>query len=253
MINALRPGATPLDLLLRRFCVPRRLRPDDVARFGEATTDAQSHPAGAELSSADGHRPGLRLVASGFIAEVRTMSDGRRQITALRIPGDLLGDEWSPQPCDVIALTSAQTVDASALATARKDPSGRFDPWRQAWAAAQAEEEGRMADHIVRLGRLTAYERMGHLLLELHERLMRVGLAGDGVFHLPLTQEALADVLGLSIVHVNRTLQQLRKDGLVNYRPGQVALPDPQKLAAACLYAPRAGVRHPARAETCGS
>lgn len=242
MINALRPGSTPLELLLRRFCVPRRLRADDVARFGEAAAEGHAHAPGAELARSETGLPTLRLVASGFIAEVRTMSDGRRQITALRIPGDLFGAEWSPQPCDVIALTAAQTLDAAPLAAARSDPSPRFNAWRQAWAAGQAEEAERMTDQIVRLGRLTAYERMGHLLLELHDRLARVGLAGPGMFHLPLTQEVMADMLGLSIVHVNRTLQQLRKDGLVLYRPGQAALPDPVRLAEACAYAPREAI-----------
>lgn len=239
MINALRPGAPPLELLIRRFSVHRPLRPDDLARFGEPTAETQVHTAGAALSRDGAGVAGLRLVVSGFLAEVRPMSDGRRQITGLHVPGDLFGAEWSPQHCEVVALTQAQTIDASPLAEARHDPSSRFVAWREAWAEAQREEKSRMADHMVRLGRLTAYERMGHLLLELQERLRRVGLAGSGGFHLPLTQEMLADTLGLSIVHVNRTLQQLRRDGLVLYRPSHVSLPHPAQLAALSAYVPR--------------
>jgi CRP-like cAMP-binding protein len=70
-------------------------------------------------------------------------------------------------------------------------------------------------DHIVRLGRLTAYERVAHLVLDIRDRLALVGLAAPDSFPPPLTQETLADVLGLSSVHVNRMLQQLRRDGLV--------------------------------------
>jgi biotin operon repressor len=61
-------------------------------------------------------------------------------------------------------------------------------------------------------------------MLELHERLGRVGLAEDDRFAMPLTQEALADVLGFSVVHVNRTIQQLRRDDLLDVRNGMVLM-----------------------------
>ena len=82
-----------------------------------------------------------------------------------------------------------------------------------------------MGDQITRLGRRTAYERFGNLLLELYHRLHVVGLARDGRFALPLTQEMLADALGLSVVHVNRTVQQMRRDGLLELRAGTVVIP----------------------------
>ncbi|WP_309087814.1 helix-turn-helix domain-containing protein [Phenylobacterium sp.] len=253
MISALRPVIAPVELLLRRFSIDQQLRPDDVAHFGQPTAEAHSHPPASEISRPGVGVPGLRLVASGIVAEARTLRDGRRQITALRLPGDLFGAEWSPQHCDVIALTAATTMGASALHVALRDPSPRFDAWRLAWTMAQNEEEKRRADHMVRLGRLTAYERVGHLLLELRERLARVGLAGAGSFHLPLTQETFADMLGLSVVHVNRTLQQLRRDGLVNYRPGHVALPDPEQLASVCAYGSRSGAATSSARQHCAT
>jgi CRP-like cAMP-binding protein len=85
----------------------------------------------------------------------------------------------------------------------------------------------------VRLGRQTAYERMAHLLLELHARLTEIGEARGDSFNLPVKQEVLADALGLSLVHVNRTLQQMRRDRLVDMRGAQMTFLDRGALEAA--------------------
>lgn len=236
MINVLRPDAPPLELLRRRLGGARPLRSDDVARFGSLDPEPEIHLAGEQILVAGQEPSGVRLVAAGLLAETRALNDGRRQITALRLPGDLIGAGWSHGGCDTWALTAAQTVGATPLLGTLMDPVVRFDPLRSAWAAARREDEARMADHLVRLGRLSAHERMAHLLLELHERLLRVGLASAQGFPLPLTQEVLADVLGLSIVHVNRTLQQLRREGLLVYRSGQVTLPDRDRLTDIASY-----------------
>ena len=88
-------------------------------------------------------------------------------------------------------------------------------------------------EHITRLGRLTALERVGHLLLELLARLQLVNLAGEGDYHLPLTQETLSDALGLSKVHVNRTLRRLREQGFIEIHPERhwIVIRDPDGLA----------------------
>jgi CRP-like cAMP-binding protein len=84
---------------------------------------------------------------------------------------------------------------------------------------ARAREQAILTEHIVRLGRRNAYERLGHLLLELLHRLQLVDKAGSSGYFLPLTQEVLADTLGLSIVHVNRTLRKLRNDQMIELDP----------------------------------
>jgi CRP-like cAMP-binding protein len=86
-------------------------------------------------------------------------------------------------------------------------------------------------DHIMRLGQLTAVERMGHFLLEVELRLRRAGLSIGGRFELPITQEALADYLGLSPVHVNRVLQKLRRDNLVEREGHTHIIKDFKRLA----------------------
>ena len=79
-------------------------------------------------------------------------------------------------------------------------------------------------------------------MLELHGRLGRVGLAEDDRFAMPLTQEALADVLGFSVVHVNRTVQQLRRDRLLDVRNGVVVLTQREQLQELANWTPPAGL-----------
>lgn len=106
----------------------------------------------------------------------------------------------------------------------------------EALLVAAALDEALLLAHVVRLGRQTAYERTAHLLLELHDRTTTAGLEQNGRFPMPLTQEALADALGLSIVHVNRTLQQLRRDRLIEVRSGEARLLDRDALIEIADY-----------------
>jgi CRP-like cAMP-binding protein len=87
-----------------------------------------------------------------------------------------------------------------------------------------------LLDHIVRLGRQSAYERTAHLFLELRERLAVVGMIQGDTFVLPLTQDQMAEILGLSVVHVNRTLQQMRRDGLIEIKHAHINLLDLKAL-----------------------
>jgi CRP-like cAMP-binding protein len=100
-----------------------------------------------------------------------------------------------------------------------KNPFGRLlavDPTLAvALSWANAHEEAVLAERLASLGRRSAHERVAHLFCELWRRLHLLGLAEDDRFPLPITQEDLADTLGLSAVHINRTLRQLRSEGLI--------------------------------------
>jgi CRP-like cAMP-binding protein len=115
------------------------------------------------------------------------------------------------------------------------DAEGR-DALIQALDEAALRREQRLYDHLVRMGRLSAKERLIHLLLELWERLEKVGLVDGDTFKIPLTQEIFADALGLSVVHVNRTLKALRKEGLVYIKSGSATLADRTRLARMSCY-----------------
>jgi CRP-like cAMP-binding protein len=92
------------------------------------------------------------------------------------------------------------------------------------WAASR--DEAMVVEHLVDLGRRSASERMAHFLLELGARLRLVGLADKAGFACPLSQYLLADALGLSAVHVNRVLRELREEGLLTFQKGKVTFDD---------------------------
>ena len=167
------------------------------------------------------------IIEEGWACRYRLLNDGRRQILTLLVPGDEAGASAGPaQAADhsVATLTPCRVypVPAAALQAVQQ----RHPEIRRAFAWSVRRDLAIMQEHVVDLGRRTARERFAHLVLELLCRLRLVGLAdGDG-FALPLTQGVLADVLGLSIVHVNRTLRWLNDEGLVCYRPGRLRIPD---------------------------
>ena len=164
------------------------------------------------------------------------LPDGRRQIFSFLLPGDGFGLSRRPGPelSTVAALTALETVDAEPMLDAIH--AGKAPGLARALSGIEPLEQTQLFDHMVRLGRQTAYERVAHFLLELQRRLEVVGLGDNQRFPLPLTQEILADALGLSIVHVNRTLQQLRRERLIELRSGVAILLERELLASIADY-----------------
>ena len=166
------------------------------------------------------------LILNGWAARVRLLEDGRRQIMNFLLPGDLIGF------CDHDHALASSTVSAVTEVDTGVAPSPRLSPsLAQVYARSRAREEAYLLAQITRLGRLNAQERIADLLLELLERLELAGLAVHGNFTMPLTQEVIADALGLTSVHVNRTLQALRREGSVEWRGREVTIPNPAALA----------------------
>jgi CRP-like cAMP-binding protein len=200
------------------------------ARFGEFTA---LFGAGSIASFAPGDPLPNRtlIVVSGWAARQRWLPDGRRQILKLNLPGDVCGLFASVQSADPpVALTQTQALLGTFAATAMNESllrDGLAGPMR----AILEFEEWCVFNQLLRLGAMTAKERMAHLLLELYHRLASVRLAQDWSFEMPLTQEQLADVLGLSSVHINRTLQALRREGQIEWHGSRVRLTNADALA----------------------
>jgi CRP-like cAMP-binding protein len=235
MLNALRshPGGRtgPLEARLQSYAP---LKPSDLEVLRACGEDLKNAPSGSDiLSASDGEH--CRVIVSGWAASARSLRDGRRQVLQIFLPGDVLGISRFGSD-GVVALSNVATTDARPLASAlgARDPA-HLTLW-QAWERAQTARHQQLLDQVLRLGRLSAYERTAHLLLELMDRHRRAGLSDGQRMPWPLTQETLADVLGLSVVHVNRILQQLRREGLILLRAGQLATPDPARLAAAAVW-----------------
>lgn len=211
---------------LRRLARLAPLRPADAALVEAAVADGRTLRTRSELASEGQEIAEPRLVVSGWAARARLLADGRRQFLSFLLPGDLIGLSRQPRPL------AASTVVALTDVTVCAAPPTHASPLlAEAYAVSQAMDEAYLLDHITRLGRLNAQERISDLLLELHERLDLAGLVAHDGFELPLTQETLADALGLTSVHVNRMVQLMRRDGDLQWRGGRLTLPDPAALA----------------------
>ena len=171
------------------------------------------------------------ILSAGWVCSYKLQADGTRQIVDFQVPGDFLGlrsvllrtSDHSFEP--IVDIEAAEVLTSDLLDAFAQTP-------RLAtailWAASR--DEAMVVEHLVGIGRRDADARMAHFLLELGSRLALVGMGSKKGFECPLTQYHLADALGLSAVHVNRVLRQLRESGLVTFRDGHVAFHDYGRL-----------------------
>lgn len=188
----------------------------DVAALSKVSTHPHSVSAGQSLEKLDLVASRPIIVLSGWLARVRMGRDGKRQILDAYLPGDILrpNEEISPH----VSGTVAALIDAR-LCLAPASPS---DQLLKGLALCQQRDEVRLLRQIYRLGRMTASERVYDWMIETRDRLRAAGLAEGDQFMLPLKQDMVADILGLTPVHVNRTLKELRLSGRLTWRLGKV-------------------------------
>ncbi|RVQ67093.1 Crp/Fnr family transcriptional regulator [Croceicoccus ponticola] len=167
-------------------------------------------------------------VLEGVLIRYRLLDDGRRQIINFLFPGDLIGLQS--------ALNEPMTHGAEALTPARlcafprdkfRDFISRFTDLSYDLIWLAAKEEAALEEHLVALGQRNAKERIAYLALFLIERSEATGRThGDHRIELSVTQSQIADMLGLSLVHTNRSLQALRREGLVTWSLNTIEIPD---------------------------
>jgi CRP-like cAMP-binding protein len=235
------PATAPSDVLVRRLSRYAELSEEEIALLHALPLAPQDLGAGTELIVEGRLLDTPRLLVSGWACRFRMLPDGRRQIFDFILPGDMYGLCLRPQAVALttaITLTSAQIADATALWVAIKERPTEFPGLADACHSTASLEEAHLLNQLVRIGRQTAYERTAHLILEMHDRLDAVGLADGATIPMPLTQETIADALGLSVVHLNRTLQLLRRDHLIESRTGFVKLLKPLQLADVADFHP---------------
>lgn len=188
----------------------------------------------------EGDRPEyVFVILAGWAARYKALPDGGRQITAFLLPGDLCDAEITVlkrMDHSVVALTSVEV--AAVPRTAIIELTRDRPVLAQAFWWNTLVDEAVLRVWIVNLGRRDAYARIAHQICELHARMKHIGLAKEAEFDLPLTQEQLSDALGLTSVHVNRTLKRLRDEGLMTLRNGTLRLLDAEKLGKAAGFDP---------------
>lgn len=198
--------------------------------------DLQSAPVrvkrGKELvqEGQTGHK--AYVLQSGWACSFKLLPDGGRQIIGFPIPGDCIGLRsvllrTSDHSFSALTDASVSSVDASRMLQLFSD----FPRLAAAILWATSRDEAMIVEHLVNIGRRTAIERTAHFFLELSERLRLVGLATDKEFPCPLNQYVLADALGLTAIHVNRVLRQLREKRFLTLKRGTAVIHDAAALA----------------------
>lgn len=171
------------------------------------------------------------VVISGWAARYQILRNGARQITRLLLPGDAFYFDASPNGTaieEVVTLSTCRIVNI--LHSDMERTIERFPVIGEAMLRYGCMENAVQSSWIVNIGRRDALERMAHLLCETYYRLQLIDGVKDGHFHFPLTQDDLADVLGLTPVHINRKLQQLRQESLITLRSKQLIIQDLREL-----------------------
>jgi CRP-like cAMP-binding protein len=183
----------------------------------------------------------LCFVRNGHAIRYKLLRSGKRQILNVILPGDVIGFPVSFFDLSIYSVVAVSDLtynvcplDSYARLCYEQPQFGLALSWLAAYEAAI------YAEHIVDLGRRTPVERLAHFLLELHARLLAVGRAEETSFDLPFSQEVIADVLGLSVPHLNRVMQQLRAERLITSRARLVELTDMESLQRLAHYQPLA-------------
>jgi CRP-like cAMP-binding protein len=199
----------------------------------------QTLPAGSELTRPhDGHAPSWILL-SGWCARVRSIGASQRRIVHFMLPGDMIGvgpARWAGDRLPVMALTPVIAAEARPLNAVVRLGAIEHTGLVEACARAAWREQVYCLNAMARLGQQSACQRIAHLLLELHSRLESVGLASRNGFQAPVTQAVLAQALGLSLVHLSRTLRQMRRDGAIAFEPGRIEILKPDALIDAAQF-----------------
>ena len=174
------------------------------------------------------------LILEGFAYRYKYLPDGKRQILGYLITGDTCDVHFVIfNQCDhTVGLLSDAHV-AMIQAGELMDALVRYPNIERALLLATLVDGAVTREWLLNVGQRGALQRLAHFFCEISARLQAIGLANpDGSFSIPVTQVELADTVGLSTVHVNRTLQRLRNDGLIGFTHRRLTILDPARLVA---------------------
>ena len=234
-------------LLVRRanttrceFCPLRRLahfRPftgDELAFVNSFKTGELNVDAGATIMVERSVNLNLYTVLEGSGFRYKMLEDGRRQILNFLLPGDLVGLQGT------MAGEMQHSVEALSHMTLCAFDRSRFEllfksypglAYDMTWIASR--EERLLDENLLSVGRRTAEERIAFVLSTLHHRSSQLGLSRSGLAMAPMNQQHLADTLGLSLVHTNKTLARLNRNGLARWSDrGGFEILDNKRLAS---------------------
>ncbi|MBR0719581.1 Crp/Fnr family transcriptional regulator [Bradyrhizobium liaoningense] len=226
--------------VIRRFNALRPLSEEATATFEQAILEGLLRAGPGEDLAAEGDRvDGVRLVLSGWLFRHKTLEDGRRQIVNFVLPGEA---------CDAyvyLLSTMDHSITTATPVVYAEIKKARFEKLltsertlAEAFMCETLVNDAIQREWATNLGRRVALERVAHLFCEIYERLRPVGLVDGNSCSFPVTQMDLADATGLSVVHLNRTIQELRASGLISLRERTLTINDLDALKNVAFYSP---------------
>lgn len=231
------PPPEALRLFVNRLLLRSRLSEEEQAAILALPTRQEEVLAGDDLV-VPGEKTGHScLIAAGLMSRFDTMRDGRRQIVAFYLPGDMCDLHSVAVPTsgwglEALTRSTVLLIPHEALRELVADPNLALAFWRDTTADGSI-----LAKWVGNLGRKQAIPRLAHLLCEMGVRTEKAGLGTRADFQLPITQSQLADAAGLTPVHLNRTLKALKAEG-VTFTGKRVAIADWDRIAAMAEFDP---------------
>lgn len=242
------PNATPFhdavrdgrsDVFSRKMATLATLSVDDLTALADIALRAKAVERKKDIVSEGSYPQGLYIVLAGFACRFRLRADGSRQITSYLLPGDAcdlsdvlgsMSDSFGTlSDCRIATLSRAEVATMKAT----------YPQIAAALLRASYVDQAVSREWLTNLGRRSSEERFAHLFCELSVRLQVVGLVQNDTFAMPLTQFDLGDTLGLSYVHVNRTLQALRLSGSVSLKGRLLSILKPKELRKLAEFDPK--------------
>lgn len=243
----IRPRIACRQCPLRERPAFRDFDPEELEFVSSFKTGELSAEAGLAIMVEGETNPSLYTVLSGWGFRYKILEDGRRQILNYVLPGDMVGLQGSlmtelQHSVEALTRMTLCIFKREKLMTLfREHPSLGFDI---TWLAAR--EESMLDEHLLSIGRRSALERAAYLLAFLDARVR--GAAGNdsaGSYPLPLTQQHVADTLGLSLVHTNKTLRKLMDQGVLRWFERYCEVTDREGLYRLAEWRPPAEARRP--------
>jgi CRP-like cAMP-binding protein len=225
--------------LIRKLSNYVDLSEDDRQALGSLVQESKSFAAHADLIHEGDPTAGVYLILTGWACRYKVLPDGQRQIMAYFIPGDLCDQRifilkrmdhsiGTVTPATV-AVIPAETI----ISLTDHHPRIARGLW---WSTLVDEAITR--EWVINVGQREAFERVAHLICEMFVRLRAVGLTNGLNFDFPVTQTELGDTTGLTMVHTNRMLQELRAQGLISLKGRKLTILDLDRLANLSMFNP---------------
>jgi CRP-like cAMP-binding protein len=211
---------------------------DDKRLLNQLTSERQRHFAAREDIVREGeHSADIHVVLTGLACRYKYLEDGSRQIMAFLVPGDPCDSEiFILDAMDHSIGTLAPSTIASIAGSRMKDLLLSRASIALAFWWNTLQDEGVLRERIIDEGRRDAYSRIGFLIYEIFLRMRAFGVIDGQKFEFPVTQTDLADATGLTPVHVNRMLKQLRDENLISVDGKNWEILDPAGLRRAARY-----------------